>query len=204
MLPRYETNDEITMRLGQSVIMYGLEPFYVHSASLNSLTLLPVPIRGGGEGAHGVEPRDRLLNAHQYTIGYMNLDPCQFLYRIPVRKFKQGLTAQNMSVPRNRLGPIQFNTVITMKPFRDMLMNNYPPFQRSLDQVVEDDKDCIAFSKHCAVKNVRVNGEQHHLELFWRGRKVGESPVVMKPRFKFVGNNKYLREVFEQNGVNAD
>lgn len=125
-------------------------------------------------------------------VKYMNLEDgmpvegTSFVARAPIRKFKQGLTKENLVFQDGRTS---FNNMLAHQPFVDMLTGKYPSFAAAWKQL-NAKRVKVAYHRHWALGINKLD----ILEVGYRGHLVGmgETPDTIKLGPKF----QYLNEAF--------
>lgn len=205
----YRTLEECNDRLVRTVIFYGEDPVYVFNAEpVNggvNIGYLPLPLKadldelairaGKVEWAPCSDPKWR---AHDLLVGYVNGERTKksyYLTRMPLRKWKQGLTQENLLMPR---GDVGWAGLCKAATFRDMLINKYPSFRAAKGQITNLDgmeSRGIAFHRHLSVY-------YDQKELFWlhyRGDAVASSHDG--DVFHLPSKRKYLQEFLEAQDI---
>ena len=112
--------------------------------------------------------------------------------RIPIRRWKQGITSENFGVDHAR--KLKWHEMLVMPSVRDMFMNKYPTYKTALKNAGVK-SDIIAFHKKIAVGKDLLGD----FNLYYRGKIVGRSDDG--ERYRLGTQMKYLKEFFEEQGV---
>lgn len=157
---RYETEGEVSMRLSSTLIMYDGQPAYVVQTEGFDLSLKLLM----SQKMKLVSADDPLIDLSPPRLGYANLGgrSSKFIYRTPVRRYKQGSDRHNTTCRGGRLEADEFHS----KAFGEMVMGIYPSFEEVLNTGGKNPfKETTAFSRAFAFNR---NGVLVH-----KGRRVG-------------------------------
>lgn len=205
--PSFQTVEEINYRYTGSIIYKGKKPILVRDALhqrgdghfVNGANLYYLEI---GEGFNlnqkDTPASDPELSDGPFSLGYINGIEHQddeghisadisYCTRVPVRKWKQGLTQQNLSFQG---GGLTFNKACVTKGFMHMLQGVYPSFEEAKKNIGPRIRR-IAYNRHWAIGVNKIGT----YDLFYRGQGVGvgaKSPDQLELGPKFT----YLQEAF--------
>ncbi len=189
---RYESEQDVKTRLQHSVVMYQQRPMLVV----------------GVEDRHTVILHDLLVDKVEHApVGELDLDPShaplgyvmegEDLYlamRKPVRRYKQGLTQENLLVKpvlkdapgaMRRMGRIAFNS----KAIGKTMLGQFPSVEDAFQQARARLVELIPFSRDWA-----VGTHDDELCLVFRGEVVG---FVLDNSAKLMPERFYLKESLE-------
>lgn len=180
---RYETEGEISMRLSSTLIMYNGEPAYVYQTEGFVLKIKMLL----GQNTLSVKADDPKIDLTPPRLGYANLGRrSQFIFRSPVRRYKQGCDRHNTRSRHGRLEGEAFHS----KEFGEMIMNIYPSFEEILNSSKNPFKQSTAFSREFSLLRSGV--------LNYKGQGVGEfngESMVLIPRYAYL--NESLEEALK-------
>lgn len=184
-----ESNEDIAMRLDQSVIMFDGKAKYCtvdRRATPAKLHLTSLREYGSESSVSNVDLLDPRIEIGGFNIGYMNVYPINkkneenaeytfsavFLSRRPDRQQKQGLSARSLHAVSDSRVTISMNG-----QFADMLENVYPHWKHALRLAQEKRRlnAKIAFSANFAIGS---RGALPYLE--FRGIEIGTYSPVSK------------------------
>ncbi len=195
----YETQEEISFRLLNSVVLYDGKPVYISRVNLPEnadekkeiarvhFFELPYgvevdrygdPIPGMKGKGKGVEQRKYLSSKNfelaPFKMGYCNMgDEAVFVSRNPVRQNRQGLsqgTTSILDINGKKSGNYGFNHLIAAKGFSDMVAGSYPTFKDVGDLLGDNEKSSVALSRSFAC---RIDNDLEALVLLHKGIKCG-------------------------------
>ena len=182
---KYETVEEVTTRLKDSVVMYDGKPVYITRISyaepddedaVSRVFFRELPF--GIEGPGGKEVR-KYLSSKKFDLatprlGYFNnKGEAVFVSRTPVRQYQQGLTKKTASLYDCHGKPVRnldFSGMVKSQGFVDMINGKYPSFQEVGDMIEDKDNSSVALSASFAF---RVDHDLDALILLHKGTRCG-------------------------------
>lgn len=183
---KFPPND-LSARLDSSICRYKGRPVFIRFDGGNSLRLYSVKdANKSGKSLGIIDAGDEFLDVSTVPLGYMQVgDGVVYLTRRPVRRFKQGVDGESLS-PKFIPGSPVINTGyhIFSPSFEDMVLDNYPPLEVTLERFRTATVDLeIAVSRDIALRyhhKVRVTF------VYFKGEEVGvippDSQTVMVPK----------------------
>lgn len=211
----YKTAEEFNERMNNTIVWFNDEPVWVvglHPGGRLKVSYCPLPTgkwTGGmpvvGERLAVAPLSDNGWKAKDLLLGYVNdlhevgrPVMATYITRMPVRRWKQGLTAENLDIPEGT--GHNYWTLMALPAFKDALVGKYPVFQEAKATVMAidkwgKDKARVAFSRSFALEY----GADEILWLLYRGFRVANSPngeVFRLPEAK-----SHLREIIENQGL---
>ena len=185
---RYESEQDVSLRLRHSVVMYDSRPVIV----LEALTKDSVRIHDIlSERSQDVPVEALDLNPSHAPLGYVEVEGAVYLaVRKPVRRFKQGLTAENLVVKpvlsrRERVRDVSFQS----RPIARTILGQYKSVGEAFQMVRSGASKIVPFHRDWAVAD-----HDDELSLVYRGEVVGYvgdvSVTLLPERF-------YLKESLE-------
>lgn len=208
----YDSVEEAINRLCNTVVAYDSKPVFIVDVSFDGAIKVyykALPSYRMPNHHDGISLDDPLLNFRKFKLGYMNCKKnCFYVYRIPIRKYQQGLNKQNTLIENLRdadeldnfdYNLNTFNNVIRFAGFAKMFEGNYPSIKQTLDLLdVDRNKKSVAFSRNFALFKDKTGV----LFLQHRNERVGHlntdsGKVSLGP------NYKYLRGKLQRNGVDV-
>lgn len=197
----YQNADGIEDRYTKTVILHGDEPVYVEQYFVRDPTgKLKEPVlhcRGIGPDFHKdlyFPVTDEKLRDGPFNLGYINgvqrfnndddlITHPVFVSRVPVRKFKQGLSAANLSFSGRHL---TYQQALTHKGFYHLMIDQYPDLKACAAELKKKATRGVAFARRWAFAKNRLG----QIELHYRNTPVGvgddvEDVKLAKP-FKFL------------------
>jgi hypothetical protein len=177
---------DLTMRLGESLIRYRGKPAYVRGNDGRNLYLLLT--RSQEETV--IRLPDESIDVRPVPLGYVNGNSkCWFVTRSPERRYKQGLTARTINISGPRMS-MPVSSFITCLGFAKCILNEYPDYANALKSVLRSNGS-KAFSRRFALQ---YDKDLKEVALLHRGKRVGmldgNKPVLSSA-------NKYLQEELE-------
>lgn len=181
---KYETVDEVTTRLKDSIVMYDGKPVYITRIShadpddedkISRVFFRELPY---GNNVQAKEQR-KFLSSKKFELatprlGYFNHEgQAVFVSRIPVRQYQQGLTKKTASVcdvVGNIHQQIGFTTMVGSQGFVDMIAGKYPSFQDVGDMIDDKENSSVALSASFAF---RLDHDLDALILMNKGTRCG-------------------------------
>ena len=173
----YEHSEEVTLRLADTVVMYEGHPYYVSTVSTHTPdenhTILGLKELPSFKLVKNVLISDRALTYRKFNLGFCNVkNSSVFVQRIPVKKWKQGLNNDNVSLTDvkyvqtepfsdNEIGledyyDGSFATLIRTKAFVNMMTDTYPTFKYCIDYLDTPGNLAIAFNKDFCIINDKI------------------------------------------------
>lgn len=189
----YVRPEEVNDKYSRSIILLENHPIYCLGVNPNSVFKMSYYYIGDPNNKLDIGLQDARLTDGPFNLGYINSVPCvndlgepveqvSFCSRIPVRKWKQGLTPENLYFQGKSL---VYNKACSLKTFSDMIRGIYPSYQL-IKNKLGDKPGCIAFHRHWALGI----GKLEQVELFHRGQLVGQGEdfdrVKLAPKFSFL------------------
>lgn len=178
-------------KLSDSIVQLDGEPVYVDNVSR--------------EGHCNVR---KLGDQNYFLVGLNNLDltpvplgninhssgQADYLARLPVRNWKQGLRMSNLYAiqdPRTAR-----NLRIDSPSFINCILGNYPSLAKCIELLINDERSSVAFSRQFALTSFSKKGVS---SILFKGREVGsgtiqDEQIVLTPFPKF----HFLRELLEE------
>lgn len=204
----FQTPEEVNYRYSGSIIFNGQQPIYVREGSFRDpegrVKDGPVIFYqdvGLGQFApqQVIASSAPALRDGPFNLGFINgvertdeegnvVGDVAFCTRMPLRKWKQGLTQQNLDF-HNRA--MTFNKALQHNGFVQMLQGTYPTMETVKEKIGKKLRR-IAFHRHWAAGLNKMGT----FDLFYRGQVVGaggDAPDTVKLGPKF----KYLQEAYE-------
>lgn len=177
---RYESEADVKLRLQQSLVRKGKEPVYVQAVENKDTVVIHNCVTGRKERVDVSE-----LDLSPVPLGYVISDgEVVYVTRKPTRRYKQGLTTENMvvrDVLRNRFTKLSVND----KGLCKTVLGTYPSVEEAF-QECRNGKDIIPFSREWAVANYK-----DELCVMHKGNVVGyvgDESVMLSP------DKYYLKE----------
>lgn len=128
----------------------------------------------------------------QYNLGYMNTPSgAVYVYRIPVRKYRQGLHFENVNIGAY----MNWRDTITKPYFIDMMMRKYPSLREAQDSL-QANKECESVAFHPRMALSRDDLGLYFL--LYKGKRIGWSDT---DEFRLPSDFSYLRESLNESGV---
>ncbi len=197
---KYETAEEITARLLNSVVIYDGQLVHINDVSLPGAVdgkeiarvhFTPLPLKGD-------KPVRKYLSSRKFDLtpfkmGYLNYYGRAILFvRKPARQYKQGLCSANVSayeITGQSLNRAAVEDILNGQALVDLYNNKYPSFE-SVAEFKNKEISSVALSKNFAV------AFDHDLEVMFLYRGTtkcglafrGDKTIRVPEKFK------YLRE----------
>lgn len=189
---RYESTRDVELRLRHSVVMYQGRPVMVMNVEdINSVIVEDIL---EGE-AKRVKVSDLDLQPASAPLGYVLAGDNVFMaMRKPVRKFKQGLTQENMIVRpvsfKRRDEPLRGRGVhFGSKEVAKTMIGDFPDIGKAFQDVRSGRMSIVPFSRDWAVADV-----EDDLSIVFRGEVVG---YATDNSVKLLPERFYLKESLE-------
>ena len=190
---RYQ--DMVILLRGHPVFIKAVSPREGEKNPKFSYVRLPWDVEHGGETkAEELSCLDPGFFDTPLTLGYINRPGvgAAYLSRMPVRRSKQGLGADNV---RSTDGS-SFWSLIRSPGFVDMMAGKYPTFTEALEIVSKKQQGSrIAFNRTFAVDK----DDLERYTLYYRGLPIGSGYTPESMRFP--DRFKYLREAVNDVGI---
>lgn len=157
----YATADEARFRLEGTVVLYEGHPYYVLSAEDHEDGTPRISITPHREGFRGGAAVRKKVNSPLFRrfvtpeLGYTNFfsegsTNASWAERLPVRRSRQGLCAENVSVTDPITGyRHNWNSFSRSAAFLEMIENRYPSFDEAMGRLVPGSS--IAVSRNFAL-----------------------------------------------------
>lgn len=146
---RYESEEDVKLRLHNSLVRKGEHPVYVQAVDSKEVVTIHNVFTGRKERVNVEE-----LNLSPVPLGYVvSEDVVYYVTRKPTRRYKQGLTSDNMVVKevlRNRHTRLPIND----KGLCNAVMGIYPSIEEAF-QGCRNGEDIVPFSREWAVANYK-------------------------------------------------
>jgi len=209
MLP-YKSVEEAHDRITSTIIFYGDTPVYIHRCMFThegptifyhplpvqvDADLVPIPVQW--KHAPLTDPKWR---ANDLLVGYVNKTNllCEYITRMPVRRYKQGLCGDNLNIPRK----LAYSTarLFPDEGFASMLKGEYPSFKEVIKTLLAshsvnpDVSYKKAFHRQLAVSY----SSAEKMLLHYRGAPIGrieDGVVFLTPK------NYWIREFLESQNL---
>ena len=187
---KYESVDDVKLRLHRSVVGYKGHPVHVDEvAGINDVIVTNL-VSGGSERA---KVSDLDLDPSHLPLGYVMADDRVFLTsRKPCRKYKQGLTNENFhakEVLQEREREGRLNLSVTSRYVAKTMMGEFPDIGTAFQLVRTGQKRIVPFNREWAVADTEGD-----ICVVYRGEVVGyagNTSVLLLPE------RAYLKESFE-------
>lgn len=210
---KYETHEEITMRLQNTIVLYDKEPVYItriqaggqegdDGKEIARVYFRSLPFTGkDGKAEVRKYLSSRNFDLSPFKMGYFNhKGEAHYASRAPVRQNKQGLSDNSVSFTdyagRNSRN-MGFATMVASQGFVDMVHNKYPSFKEAGDLLGDKDTSSVAISRSFAF---HIDHDLDALLLRHKGVKCGiamksDKALKIPPKFHF------LREEMEDHRI---
>lgn len=200
----YESQDDVRLRLGGSVVGYQGHPVKVEEVVDRQRVLVTDLVTGN---TNTVKWQDLNLEPSALPLGYVQMDDdtLALVTRRPCRRYKQGLTSENIHAVRvlgRRLGRAELEVPMgpaggrgniaispTQRQLVNTMMGKFTEIGTAFQKVRNEDARVQAFSKDWA-----VGREDGDLCIIYRGEVVGfatDNSIRLKPE------RSYLKESLE-------
>lgn len=188
---RYESTRDVELRLRHSVVLFERKPVIVMDVQ-DVENVVVQDILSGDDKRAKVAELD--LQPSHAPLGYvMTPHGVYMAMRKPVRKYKQGLTQDNLivkgvlqkrgeDVPRR---PVHFSSIELAKT----MIGDFPDIGKAFQAVRSGDKKIVPFSRDWAVAD-----HEDDLSIVFRGEVVG---YATDNSVKLLPERFYLRESLE-------
>lgn len=188
---RYESTRDVELRLRHSVVLFERKPVIV--MDVRDVENVVVQDILSGDDKHAKVSELDLQPSHA-PLGYvMTPHGVYMAMRKPVRKYKQGLTQDNLivkgvlqkrgeDVPRR---PVHFSSVELAKT----MVGDFPDIGKAFQSVRSGDKKIVPFSRDWAIAD-----HEDDLSIVFRGEVVG---FATDNSVKLLPERFYLRESLE-------
>jgi hypothetical protein len=206
----YENYEEAKLRLEGCVVTYDKTPCYIrrvedHDDGIVRLKIVMLPntlnvdrFEPDEDDQLAVGGIRKKINSPKFNrfrpfeMGYCNnftdTGHVKFLSRIPVRRSKQGLSQESLSIKSNRTGhrpDVNYRMIVECSSFRDCVAGDYPDFEEVMDTLVADSSIGVDRSFSVERDNLGLNFLYHNCE------KVG---LVQAGEIRLARQFDYLRE----------
>lgn len=183
---RYESAADVKSRLHGSVVMFEGRPVVVNNVLRKEAVTVQDLITGEEKPV-----TIKALDLKPVSLGYVLLKDCVvYATRKPVRKWKQGLSADNLTV-RDVLYPAKQRINPTSKALAHTIMGIFPSVGEAFQSVRTGKYKVCPFSREWAVASFKDD-----LCIVYRGEIVG---YVGDDFIKLLPERFYLKESLECN-----
>lgn len=189
---RYESTRDVELRLRHSVVMYQGRPVMVMNVEDVNSVIVEDILEGE---AKRVKVSDLDLQPSSAPLGYVLAGDNVFMaMRKPVRKFKQGLTQENMIVRpvsfKRRDEPLRGRGVhFGSREVAKTMIGDFPDIGKAFQDVRSGRMSIVPFSRDWAVADV-----EDDLSIVFRGEVVG---YATDNSVKLLPERFYLKESLE-------
>jgi hypothetical protein len=198
---KYETQEEITFRLTNSIVTYDGKPVYISRVSypeaedgkeIARVYFYEIPHKNGGAREVRKFLSSRKFDLATPRMGYMNHQrQAVYVSRRPVRQQRQGLTNDTLVTvgPDGRgVEGVNLNNLVNAQGFADMFANKYPSFDEAGDLLNDGLTSSVAVSRKFAFLL------DHDLEALYLTHKTVRCGIAFKndkgikvpPKFHFL------------------
>jgi len=213
----YDTLEEVNSRLMGTVCLFKGRPVFIIRAVLNEENAIQIDFRAlpvKGTKVNKVLFSEFLPdgNAQSYNMGFFDFfdeNHCPFptvafASRLPTRRIKQGICAENVSVHfwygENRTTGISLALCLAQDGFKRMLRGEFI----SLEEAVSKLKDQPVHSGFAIHKDICIRkDEMERLVLMFKDQKAAYCVDEKNLKFTFPSSRLYLKELFENAGIIA-
>lgn len=214
---KYETQEEVRLRLEGSVVLYKEKPVYITRCSfpeeedkkgeIARVYFMPLPYgkrlkkgeRQPGETRKFLSSKN--FDLAPFRMGYFNYKGrAYFASRAPVRQYKQGLTGKTCSIKGIKGRPaddINFDMMIKTDGFADMVAGNYPTFAEIGELLGDEEQSSVAISRSFAFE---IDHDLDSLFLLHKGVRCGLALRDDKA-LRIPEKYRFLREEMEECGI---
>jgi hypothetical protein len=182
----YAGND-LGMRLSKTLIRFKGQPFYVDNIGHDRKYLLNGMFTMTGKVA-SIELPCKDIDLRPVPLGYANFNgTAVYLSRIPVRRYKQGLSHENISVN----GPLLQGKrdILTTREVAACVNGAYPKLDAAM-RAIDNGAGSVAFHRQWAVHSYLPG----RYKLQYRGRTVGE---LRDAEMQLNEGSEYLKELLQ-------
>lgn len=146
---RYESEADVKLRLGNSLVRKGATPVYIKGVESINKVIVYDPIKRETDYAKVSD-----LNLTPVPLGYVeSAGDVLYVTRKPTRKYKQGLTQENM-VAKDVLSGRLVALRIDDKGLSKAILGQYPSIEEAFQQCREG-SGIVPFSREWAVANYK-------------------------------------------------
>lgn len=208
----YESLEDASMRLIQTVVMYDGEPVYITNiknvgpddpkGDIFRVYCQPLPY--GAKALDEAQMRkfisSKKFDLAAFPMGFMNYgNEALYCSRKPKRQQKQGLSNGTFDCTNIRFPEAdtpRLDGCLPMKEFHDCIKGVYPSFQEAVSLVQVGGKFAVAFSRTFAV--VQDEDIEELLYIYHKKQKVG---FIMDGKLKLAKVGLCLKEALAEEGV---
>jgi hypothetical protein len=212
---KYSTLEEARTRLSGSIGYFDREPMYVRGIDNQGRTDFVLylsrlsNIEENAVLAMYSTDYDK-LNFKDFSLGFVNSPGGNLYYaeRVPTRRYKQGLTMENLDIqpvvidPYNRARAIGRERIVYSKAFADTLQQRFPSFEEARDYLFDTDNLGRAFAPWFAISRIPAD-DVNALKLYYKRNIVAESNNCGSS-FKLLPNSEYLKQFLQHKGLNVE
>lgn len=136
---RYETNQDVRMRLHKSICMYGNTPVFVQAIDELTTKVSLSDLKTGRTVVKSIDASDPDLKIESLPLGYAQYGSnAAFVFRVPLRQQKQGVSQENtrfLIEDWNARERVNNGFGVSSEGLYDTIMNVFPSFEDSLKKV---------------------------------------------------------------------
>jgi hypothetical protein len=154
---KYDSIQEVTDRILNTVIFYNKKPVYITAVKEISGSKFPLvyynelPLSNRGNKGASALSSDPKFDINGLYLGYVNGIQnnngvvCEYYSRTSARRFKQGLCNESV-IPKNTY--CSWDLLLTNEFLCDTLTNNYPSLDEVVEILTDPDTDVISAAFH--------------------------------------------------------
>jgi len=173
-------NADLENNLDRTICRYAGVPVIVSCEGGNNLILYRLDNAAGDPFAR-IKSTDDDFDISTPPLGYAqwNQESVIYVSRLPVRKWKQGLSLENtkaVALPRGNADPQNVPFDFRHKAISNMMQSIYPDFKSVLKQLKKADLPIeIAVSNNCALKKIIT---RRTVNVYYKNELVGFIPEI--------------------------
>lgn len=193
----YETAEEAKMRLDGCVVMYDDQPVYVEGISGPNANLIATCYTlPRNRDRMEISINDPLFDSRAVRLGYTNCGrSAYYVSRMPVRRYKQGVCAQNTIAKSCDGRNVGFENVFRHAGFIESVKRKYPTLIECTQLLEKGEVDSVAFHHNFCLQRDSLG----FYVLYFKGERAAWGDPS---GFNLPSEYHWLEESLRENGVN--
>jgi len=186
---KYTDSDYARQRLNSTVVRIGEDPIYLISEG--GWEYRAIRLKDGKDSTINIRKVD--LNLNPVPLGYVNYgQEAYYLSRKPVRRWKQGLGEESLSVISHmaKKAIIPRGGIIASPALAYCIENKYPSIQKCYKKINSGLVNSMSFSRDFA-----LGWKKELILLYYKGKEIG---LFSKNGLNLNKNYSFLKEALEE------
>lgn len=174
---KFDTFEDVRLRLHRTICMYKGHPYYVSNERINppstEVWLYPVDYRNYNQDELDkikikVDHHDPDFETRSPPLGYaFYRNRAYYVSRIPDRRQRQGLSPESLRVDPSEIDNI---SLFTSKSIEDCILGRHKSPEEAVIMIETNQAKSVPIHRHMAIGKIQNN---HVLGLYYRNRLIG-------------------------------